>query len=116
VAKFFKVRVFDSGRGAGQAPLLMTATLQTDEEDAAAERTARWFPGPLVFWPIVAGVALLAIGLAWLAWRSTLGSKVRGAPSSERMHAAMDRLRENPQVETVQEKLNRMASDHGDET
>ncbi len=115
VAEFFKVRLFDSGKGAAQAPLLMTATVQVKETTSRGSVGSPISFGPLTFAAIVVLVAAVAIGLAWLVWRASSGGKSRGELPLDRVHSAMDQLRDDPQVETVREKLKRMAGDDGSE-
>ncbi len=108
-ARFFKVRMFDGDGQAGQAPLLMSSTLEIrPDPEPVASRPEFVFPAPATTAAVIVVIAALASWLAWLAYRTSLGGKLRSAPSTDRMHSAMQQLRGNPEVETIRQKLERL--------
>lgn len=113
-ARFFKTRMFHAADQPGQAPLLMAATVEAIPGEAVIGVTpGSSLPGPLGSSLVTLAIALMAVWVAVRVWRSTLGGRLRGGPSRDQVQVAMRRLQEDPDVETIHEKLNRLGTEHG---
>lgn len=107
--RFFKIRLFDAGGKAGQAPLLMASTVEVvaDNRAASGEQPFR-FPGTGTILTTLLLIGAVATSAAWLVWRSSQSGKLRGQPGGPRLHSAMDTLQKDERIETVRQKIERL--------
>lgn len=107
--QFFKVRLFDAGGKAGQAPLLMASTIQVlpATPESMGNEPFR-MPGAVTIVTTLLLIGIIASGIAWLAWRTSQSGRLRGLPTGSRLHSAMDNLQRDDRIETVQQKIKRM--------
>jgi len=111
-ACFFKNRSYVSADSKPSVcPLLLAASFtrlgsfgETKEGNAAPAKP--WIPSVPVMIGIAITLALLAAGLAWLAWRTTQSPRYRpGAQTTGRIHDSLDGLADDPSVMTEREKV-----------
>lgn len=111
-ACFFKKRSYVSADSkTSVCPLLLAASFtrlgsfgETKEGDVAPAKP--WIPSVPGMIGIAIALALLASGLAWLAWRTTQSPRYRpGAQTTGRIHDSLDGLADDPSVMTEREKV-----------
>ncbi len=108
-ARFFKVRLFDAGEPA-QAPLLMSSTFEiVDSVDLATQRS-RNLPGSTANLLMILLIVVLTTSIAWRVYRSSTVHRRRISSSDKQLEGNLEALKQDERVQTVAEKLDRMAS------
>ncbi len=111
--QFFKVRSYRAQGGWRECPLVMChEPVWFPKEEVAVKSTVQ-LPGTPWIIAMVSIIAVLAIGVAVLVYTSTSSPRSGAEAEGEDVATGLERLANDPNVETVSERLGRM--DKGDQ-